>query len=179
MSGLVIVGAGGHAKVVIAIARSFGFEVEAAYDDDESKWGTYLMGVPVKGPIAAVAGSGHAAVLAIGDNRKRKELAEGLGLDFRSLVHPRAWVEPTAKVGVGTVVGAGAVIGVDVRIGAQVIVGQGATVDHDVVIEDYVHLGPGTHLSPMVKVGAGAWLQVGVSAAVGAKVRGWEVYSLD
>ena len=47
---IVVVGAGGHAKVVIATVRAAGGDVVAAYDDDQSRWGQKILGVPVKGP---------------------------------------------------------------------------------------------------------------------------------
>ena len=52
---IVVVGAGGHAKVVIATLRAAGGDVAAAYDDDQRRWGTKILGVEIRGPVSTEA----------------------------------------------------------------------------------------------------------------------------
>ncbi len=168
---LVVVGAGGHAKVVVATARAAGFEIEAVLDDDRSKWGADLLGVPVSGPVDRF--SSRPGVLAVGDNRNRRDLAARLDLEWATLIHPSAWVDASASLGPGTVVLAGAVIQPEARLGSQVIVNTSASIDHDCALGDFVHVGPGARLAGQVKVGTGALLGVGSSLLPGISVGAW------
>ena len=71
-----MIGAGGHAKVVVASARAAGLRVGAIADDARERWGVHLLGVPVAGPTGPVLEDPEAeVVLAIGDNRVRRRLA--------------------------------------------------------------------------------------------------------
>ena len=108
---IVVIGAGGHAKVVISTLRTNDCSIGAVFDDDSSLWGTELLGVPVRGPIAMADQSEfELGIIAIGDNAVRKRIAHRLNLRWLTVVHSAAWVDPDAKLGTGTVVFPGAVI---------------------------------------------------------------------
>src|SRR5262245_59595720 len=128
---LIVVGAGGHAKVVVATARAAGFQVTAVVDDAADRWGSTVLGVGVSGPTENALGDPDAeVVLAIGDNAARRRLAAAARCRFTSVVHPSAVVDPTARLGAGSVVFAGAVIQADAVIGRHAIVNTGASIDH-------------------------------------------------
>lgn len=168
-----VVGAGGHAKVVIATLQAAGVEVGGAWDDAVHRVGRTVLGVPVYGPIEA-APAEASLVVAIGSNAGRKAVAARLrGRTFVSIVHPAAVVHPSATLGPGTVVFAGAVLQPEVRLGAHVIVNTGASVDHDCVLEDFVHVAPGVHLAGNVSLREGAFLGIGSSAVPGCEVGAW------
>lgn len=169
---LVLIGAGGHAKVVLAAAKAAGFAVEALYDDDPSRWGGEVLGAPVRGPVSSLE-EGTPAVLAIGSNEARKRLAARHRFEWQTVVHPMAWIHESVALGPGTVVFAGAVVQPEAKLGAHVIVNTGATVDHDCEIGDYAHLAPGTHLAGNVAVGEGAFLGVGAAAIPGISIGAW------
>lgn len=169
---IVLIGSGGHAKVVLAAARAAGLEVEALYDDDERRWGARVLGAPVKGPASSIE-KGTPAVLAIGSNEARKRVADELALSWMTVVHPRAWVHESVTLGEGTVIFAGAVLQPDTVVGRHVIVNTGATVDHDGRIGDFVHLAPGTHLAGNVTVAEGAFLGVNTGVIPGRFIGGW------
>lgn len=179
MSGLSIIGAGGHAKVVIATARAIGdVALAGVLDDDPARTGGEVLGVPVRGAIdvETVRRLGVTrAVLAIGGNRARAEVAARLAghVAWATLVHPSAVVDPTARLGEGVVVFAGAVIQPDAVIGRHAIVNTGATVDHDCVIGDFAHIAPGVHLAGNVHVGEGALLGIGSCAIPGSRIGAW------
>ncbi len=173
-----VIGAGGHAKVVIATLRAAGFAVAAAFDDDPARHGTEILGVPVRGPASAAAALGlRRAVLAVGDNRARRRLAEALGAghEWVTAVHPAAWVDPDARLGAGTVVFAGAVVQPGAEVGAHAIVNTAASIDHDCRVGDFVHLGPGSRLCGGVSVGEGVLAGVGCSVAPGIAIGAWAV----
>jgi len=158
-----VIGAGGHAKVVISTLQASGQTVGAIFDDDARKWQTTILGVGVRGPISALMETNYrAAIITIGNNGVRERVSEQLkNLEWLTAIHPQAYVHPSAHIAGGTVIFAGAVIQPDVIIGSHVIVNTGATVDHDCVLGDYVHLAPGAHLAGGVKVGRGSFLGIG------------------
>lgn len=172
---LVMVGAGGHAKVALALARTLGYEVVAIQDDDEDKHGSALGGVPVVAAFHEVPGTDACLViLALGDNRARQRLAT-LGPIAPALVHPHAWVAPDVQLGAGTLIFAGAVVQPGARIGEHVIVNTGATVDHDCEIGSFAHVAPGVNLSGGVRVAEGALLGVGSAVVNGVRIGRWAV----
>ncbi len=174
LGSLLIIGAGGHAKVVLAAARTAGWRVIGLLDDNPRQQGRNVLGVPVRGGIdMADELAADAAVLAIGDNRVRKRLAEQLHLSWATVVHPTAWIDPSVQLGEGAVVMAGAVIQPDTRIGRHAIVNTGARIDHDCRIADHVHVAPGTALAGSVRVGEGTFIGIGASVIPGIAIGAW------
>lgn len=169
-----VIGAGGHAKVVIAALLSTGLSVHAVYDDDPDKWNTSLLGHPVVGPISRLAGMQGSAFIAIGDNRKRWEIAKHFPqLSWISVIHPNACVHFSAQIGAGTVICAGCVVQPDTVIGKHVIVNTSSSIDHDCRIEDFAHITPGTHLSGGVSIGKGTLVGTGSSIVPGVRIGQW------
>lgn len=170
-----IIGAGGHAKVVISTLQAAGMTVKGIYDDDPGKWGQEVLGTPVLGPLKELNYLNRApAVLGIGNNRTRKSLVLRFGhLQWVSVIHPTAYVHESAKIGIGTVIFAGAVIQPSVSIGKHCIINTGATVDHDCALGDFVHVAPGVHLAGNVSLDEGVFLGIAASAAPGTHVQEW------
>lgn len=176
---LVVVGAGGHAKVVISTARAVGYTTIRVVDDNRSTWGSKVLGADVGEGVGEALGNENATVvLAIGLNQTRVLRARDAKCQFAILVHPFTFVDSTARLGAGTVVFAGAIIQPDATLAQQVIVNTSASVDHDCRIGIGCHLAPGSRLAGNVVldegafVGAGALvipsIRVGAYATVGA-----------
>jgi UDP-perosamine 4-acetyltransferase len=172
-----VIGAGGHAKVVISTLLAAGDNVQAIFDDDPRKWGESLLGIPVAGATSELGRLTSArAVIAIGDNASRRRLAKRFQrVDWVTVVHPSATVHPSVQLGPGTVVFAGTVIQPATVIGAHGIINTGATVDHDCLIEDYAHIAPGAHLGGGVRLGEGGFLGIGSTVSPGVMVGRWTV----
>jgi sugar O-acyltransferase (sialic acid O-acetyltransferase NeuD family) len=171
---VVLVGAGGHAKVVLATLRACGCEVAFVVDDDTAKQGTEWLGLPVVAPEGRLGSA--PAILGIGNNEQRARFARRFeSTTWAQAVHPRAFVDPTASIGAGTVVFAGAVVQAGARIGRHAIVNTGATVDHDCVVGDFVHVCPGVHLAGGVVVGEGAFLGIGSVAKPAVHIGAWSI----
>jgi UDP-perosamine 4-acetyltransferase/acetyltransferase EpsM len=180
---VLVIGAGGHAKVVIDVLRACGWEVYALFDDDVQKQGVPFYGIPVRGLTAdalAYAAQHNVSrfIVAIGNNAVRQKAAarlEAQGLQAVTAVHPSAVLAPSVRIEAGTVVMPGVCINADTRIGHHVIINTRASVDHDCVIADGVHIGPGSTLCGGVKVGAGTLIGAGSAltpgVAVGSNVR--------
>lgn len=177
---ILIIGAGGHAKVVIDVARAAGFEPVAALDP--AAVGDDCNGVKVVGDdnLAAemFADGIHAVAVAIGDNRLRCRIAKRLGaigFIFPALVHPSAVISGSAKIGGGTVVMPNAVVNADASVGDFVIVNSAAVVEHDCVLGRGAHVAPGTRLGGCVSVGCGALVGIGSAVRPGASIGDYAV----
>jgi sugar O-acyltransferase (sialic acid O-acetyltransferase NeuD family) len=169
LNGLLIIGAGGHGKVVADTALLLGWTNVAFLDDQAGTLGSPL-GLPIVGTLDDLAEQGRAfsrAIVAIGDAKLRLDLIDRCrraGLEVVSILHPMAFVSKFASIGPGCVAFAQSAINVDVTLGAACIVNTGATVDHDCVIGDGVHICPGAHLAGNVRVGDRSW--IGIAATI-------------
>ena len=145
---LIVIGAGGHGKVLIATARAAGQQVIRVLDDDPLRIGNEFCGLTVEGPIkSALTNSAEAEVIvAIGDNRARSLLAASIGLPFATIVHPFSWISSDVKLKEGTVVFAGAVVQSSARIGRHCVLNTSCSVDHACSIGDFAQIAPEAHM---------------------------------
>lgn len=173
--GVVILGAAGHAKVVIEAFHAAGDAVAlcigTSLDPD------LLLEVPVirdEAELPRLRAQGfRRAFVAIGANKLREKLGrklDELGFELVSIVHPRAWFSPSARLGRGVVIMAGAVVNACASIGDLSIINTGATVDHDCVIGRAAHVAPQCGLAGCVTVGDGAMLGVGTKVIPGIRI---------
>ena len=168
MDQLLIIGAGGHGRVVADIARLTGRYQHIAFADDADISSSGGYPVICKTEEAAQRIGDWDMVVAIGNNAVRKRLSEQLaacGARLATLIHPTAVVAAGVPIGPGSVVMANAVINCGSTVGKGVIVNTAATVDHDNVIGDYVHISPGVHLGGTVTVGNEVWLCIGAAVS--------------
>ena len=158
-----LIGAGGHAKVILALLEALGRKCLGIYDDNEQRYGTTLLGVPVIGTVREIPDRCDiSAVIAIGDNATRKRIAEIFrNICWATLIHPHSWVHGSVKIDKGSVVFAGAVVQPDTRIGKHSIVNTSASVDHDCQIGDFCHIAPGCHLAGGVHINNLTFIGVG------------------
>lgn len=181
---LLILGAGGHAKVLAETALAAGVAHQLAFLDDRPLGS--LLGWPVLGPLALAPSAKlrqqwPQAAVAIGHAATRLrwlQQLESLGYALPPIVHPTAVLSPSAVVGPGSVLFAQAVVQACSQLGRGVIVNTAASVDHDAQLADGVHVCPGAHLAGEVRVGARSWigigacvlqqLQIGADVTVGA-----------
>ncbi|MBC2722199.1 acetyltransferase [Desulfosporosinus sp.] len=168
MAELIIIGMGGHSKVVTDIARLNGYKILGYLDDDEQTARELYLGRVETLPRWVK--DGVSFVIAIGNNLVRKAIVEryvGLNLDYVKLVHPAAIIGSGVEILSGSVVMPGAIINADARIGKHVIVNSAAVVDHDCRVEDFAHVAQGAVLAGGVVVESGAVVEVGVRVGRG------------
>ena len=166
---VVIVGAGGHGRVVLEILRRAGTHTPIGFiDADTSRAGTQLDGLPILGPVNMLPKlrrqDVRGAIIAIGDNRVRATYAELVlqsSLELVNAIHPAAIVSPTVRMGVNIVIAAGSIVGTDVHLAESAIVNTGAIVDHECRIGQAVHVSPGVVLAGRVQVEEGAFIGIG------------------
>lgn len=174
---VVIIGAGGHGKVVISTLQDSGFEVVACYDDDSSLHGSRVLNVPVVGKVDQIANIPNChAVIAIGSNHVRKMIAGRFPhVTWITAVHPHSFIHYSVKLGPGTVVFAGAVIQPETEVGDHAIVNTGAMIDHDCRIGHFAHIAPRVALAGGVQINEGTFIGIGSSIIPFIKVGAWTV----
>lgn len=180
MSGVLIVGAGGHGKVVADILLLSGVNLLGFLDDDPQATGSERLGLPVLGRIDEYAcHAPDGLVLGIGSNRVRQAIVQRLGQEASHLwlnaIHPRAIVAESAILGKGVVIAAQAVVNPDTILGDHVIINTSSSVDHDCRINDFAHIAPGSHLAGGVIVEEGASLGIGTSVIPGVRIGQWAI----
>lgn len=162
MHKLVIIGAGGHGKVIADIA------IKTAYKNisfvDDNAFGSCL-GFPIIGTCADIVDDGETDfVLAVGNNGTRKLIAEKYDLPYVTLIHPSAQIGVGVRMDFGTVVMAGAVINPGTVIGRHCIINSCSVVEHDNKLGDFVHISPNAALGGTVSVGN--LTHIGIGATV-------------
>lgn len=161
---VIVLGGGGHAKVVIDCIQCAGDMVVGVLDDNLAI-GSTVLDVPVLGKTADYRKfTDKKFIIAIGNNAVRRRFAESMDVEWYTAVHPRAVVSQYAKLGTGSVVMPNAVINVGAEVGNHCIINTGAIVEHDNRIGDYVHISPAAALGGTVSIGANT--HVGIGAAV-------------
>jgi acetyltransferase EpsM len=181
MLDIVIIGAGGHSKVVADAAIRAGFRVLGFLDDHATV--APLLGYDVIGTVVDFVHNLELrkdllAVVAIGDNRARMHVVEKLGLPrerYTRVIDPSAVVSRHASIAEGTVVLQGAIVNPGTVVGQHVILNTGCTIDHDCKIGSYAHISPGVNLAGGVTVGEGTHLGIGSCVIPGCSVGDWSV----
>jgi sugar O-acyltransferase (sialic acid O-acetyltransferase NeuD family) len=169
MGTLLIVGAGGHGKVVADTAEITGQWDKIVFADvlypELSVAGYWPIVIDSKQLLTDKADFSD-FVVAIGDNATRYKLQLELttaGLNPVNIIHPNAIISRYVEMGKGCVIFAGAVINVDTTIGDACIINTAATIDHDCTLGDSVHISPGVNLAGQVKVDDFSWIGIGAS----------------
>lgn len=159
---VIIVGAGGHGKVIADIVEKRGDAVLGFLDDKppEELIEFHIVG-RVSDMAELAAQQDVSFAMGIGSNRSRKRIMEQYDVPWYTPIHPSAVIGNHVDIGAGTAIMANAVINSGSRIGRGAVINTAATVDHDNVIGDYVHISPGAHLAGMVSVGEGTWIGIG------------------
>ena len=178
---VIVLGAGGHAKVVIDILLKCGRTVLAAADSKPHAAGDRLLGVPLienedyvfehpADMIDLALGVGMPSRDPVAGLRSRRAIAERFmtrGYRFPPLLHPSAVIATGCTIDRGAQIMAGAVLQPMCTIGAFVIVNTGATVDHDCDIGEGSHVAPGVTLGGAVRVGAMTLIGIGSTVRQG------------
>lgn len=173
---LVILGGGGHARVIIDTCRAAGLVIAGVLDRNPPDTPAALLGAAYLGddnrlddPAFVAA---HRFINGVGAQRPRRRLSDRLdsaGAVLATVIHPAAWVSPSATLGAGTLVVAGAIVNAAARIGRSAILNTGCSVDHDNQLGERCQVGPGARLAGTVTagmdvvIGAGAVVIPGVT----------------
>lgn len=163
MEKVVIIGAGGHSKVILDILIKNKINI-VGFLDDNLKKETIINGYPVLGKICNCLDfdDNTSFVIAIGNNQIRKKIATLYNkLEWATVIHPTAVIGNYVNIGKGTVVMANSVINSNSKIGNHCIINTGSIVEHDNFIEDFVHISPGALLGGTVHIGSLTHIGIG------------------
>jgi len=181
MNDILIVGGGGHAKVLATLLKKHEDWNPIGYTDPEDNGP--LLGLPYLGT--------DKVILSLISDKALKHVAIGIGLvdptehragvirkiqamrlSLPSICSPNATINEDVEIGEGSIVMDGAVIQPSVKIGCYSIINTGAIVDHDCTIGDHVHIAPGVTLSGNVNLGDNILVGTAASILHGIKITG-------
>ena len=180
---IVIVGAGGHGRVVLDIIRNnHQFEVAGFIDSNPALQHQIMDGIEVLGDLSLLPrfpelGIGG-AIIAIGDNHIRlsyAEIMEKKGVSLVSAIHPTASIAGNARIGKNVVISAGVNICAHTCIGDSVILNTGCIIDHESKIHAGAHICPGVKLAGHVNIKNSAFVGIGSTIIQGVTVGEWAV----
>ena len=177
---IVVVGGGGHAKVVIDAAKKARKIPICGIVDGKLRKGISVMGVRVLGDDAALRDlfengvrKAFIGVGSVGNSDVRKNIYRNLkkiGFILPVIKHPSAVVAASVKVGEGAFIAAGTVINPCVKIGKNAIINTRASIDHDCRLGDFVHVAPGVTISGAVSVGEETHIGTGANIINNVKI---------
>lgn len=172
MEKILVVGGGGHAKVIVSLLKKINRYCIAGYVDKADHGD--ILGVVFLGQDdvldelyenqnikKAVLGVGS-----VGDNSIRIRLQKkvsSIGFAFPDIISPAAIINEGTSVGNGTVIMDGVVINSGAKIGDFAIVNTNASIDHDTEIGNFVHIAPGATVSGGVKIGNNSFIGAGAT----------------
>ncbi|WP_316838237.1 acetyltransferase [Pedobacter nutrimenti] len=166
-----IIGASGHAKVIIDTLVLNKQDILGIWDDNED---LKVLDFAVNGNVSAFKNQiGQKVVIAIGNNKTRKLIAEQLYAEFGIVVHPSSVISSSAVLSEGTVVMPNVTVNSLAKIGKHVILNTNSSVDHDCRIGDFVHISPQAGLAGNVDVGEGTHIGIGACIIQGVKIGRW------
>ena len=165
MNRLIIIGAGGHGKVIADNALKNGY-TDICFVDDSATG--ECMGFPIIGKcndLESLNDGKSDFVIGIGNNATRKLIAEKYKVNWVAIIHPSAQIAVNVSIDKGTVVMAGAVVNACASIGTHCIINTCAVVEHDNVLEDYVHVSPNATLGGTVHIGENTHIGIGATVS--------------
>lgn len=173
---IIVLGAGGHAKVLIDALLIQKANILGIVDEDLTKVGTSIFGVPIIGNDASVLAYSATSVSlvngigSIGSTNERRRIFvqfKDKGYDFFTVIHPSAIIASGVKLAEGVQIMAGAIIQTGCIIGKNTIINTKASIDHDGEIKEHVHIAPGATISGGAKVDEGTHFGTGAVAVQG------------
>ena len=167
MKRLVVIGAGGHGRVVADVAQKMKCYDEVFFLDDGEL--QECIGLRIKGNVSSAGNyisENTDFFVAIGNSKIRESVMDDLqkkGAKFPVLIHPSAVIGACVQIGEGSVVMAGAVVNPCVKLGKGTIVNTCCSIDHDCIIGNYSHVSVGSHLAGHVVIGEHTWIGIGAT----------------
>lgn len=174
---IIMLGAGGHARVLQETLAELGIELAGYIAPAGSE--SQLLGVPWLGddsqladldPRAVELVNGVGSVRAPQLRREVYQAAKRAGFRFRTVVDASARVKNTARLGEGVQVLVGAIVGTGVVLSEDVIINSGAIIDHDCVMEAHCHISPGAIVAGGVRVGEVSHIGLGARVIQGVTI---------
>jgi sugar O-acyltransferase (sialic acid O-acetyltransferase NeuD family) len=165
----ILIGGGGHARVVSSIIEDQeDAQLEGFFDPNPKL--KFLDGIENLGVYTPEFSPNALAIIAIGDNAIRQKLTKTIKHSFGRLVHPTAAIDRLCSLDVGTVVMHQACIQRGTQIGKHGIINTASSIDHDCVLGDFVHIAPNATLCGGVHIGHGTLIGAGTTIIPNIKI---------
>ncbi len=170
--GCLILGCGGHGRVVLDIlVQAKRYQPVGFVDSNRSLAGRRIDGLKVLGepddlPAIRKSLGVECAIVAVGDNGARRELADRLDaweFELINAIHPSANLARNVNVGRNIVIAAGALVCAHCQIGDSVILNTGCIIDHESLIGTGTHICPGARVAGRVAIESGAFVGIGAT----------------
>ncbi len=172
-----VIGAGGHARVVGSILHANGMNIHGFLDDNYTVDSVEIIKhAPLVGKPEDITNYQphlHEIFIAIGDNQKRRQFfhcASVAGYELPSLTHPSALIESDCSIGKASQICIGAILATEVAIAEGVIVNSGSSIDHECKVGAFTHIAPGAILAGRVTVGKEVFVGIGAKIAQGLHI---------
>lgn len=175
---VVVVGGGGHAKVLASVLRKLGY-ILVGYTDPEDRGSILGMSyLGNDGILRELVGGGLGVLAAIGVGKVdasdfRSRLAsqvQALGYRFPPIVSPQAILNEEVEFGDGAAVFDGAVVNSGTVVGRLCIINTNSTVEHDCRLGENIHIAPGATISGGVTIGDHCFIGAGSTLVQGTTV---------
>ncbi len=172
---LIIIGVGGHGRVVLDAARE-GQLLVKGFIDTIAKCGDVVNGCTVLGNNELLDDieflEAHTFIVAIGNQESRRKLSLLLleRASLATVIHPRSTLSKSVSIGAGTAIIAGAIVNANAKVGRFCILNTSCTIDHDNTIADGVQICPGVHLAGKVKCGEDVFIGTGATVIPGISI---------
>ncbi len=180
MQNIIIIGASGHAKVVIDnIEKELKYKIIGLIDpklrNDSEFFGYKILGKDEDLPVIIKKYNIFGGIIAIGDNRKRylvyKKICELIPhFNFVNAIHPDSQIARGGYIDIGTVIMAGAIINSDVKIGPFCILNTNSSIDHDSIMGEFSSLAPNSSLGGNVTIGSFSAISLGANILHGISI---------
>ena len=173
MENIVIIGSGGHAKVIIDIVEKAGLYHIVGLLNKSPKKNKKILGYDLLGkeedlPKFVKTHAIKGIIIAVGDNFTREKVVEIAKekcpeIVFFSAIHPNASIAPDVSIGQGTVIMAGVSINATSSIGEFCILNTNSSLDHDSQMADFSSLAPGVTVGGECQIGAYSAINIGAT----------------
>ena len=181
MKDIVIIGAGGHAKVVADIIlkrkQLLGDKVNIiGFLDDNLEKIQYdtIFGIPILGGTNLVEKfkcKNYEYIIAVGNNFLRRKIVDmHSDVKYYTAIHPESIIGNEVQIGEGTVVMANTVINSYTKVGKHCILNTSCVIEHDNFIESYVHISPNATLCGNVSINRYSWIGAGATIIQNKKI---------
>lgn len=176
MEKVFVIGAGGHAKVIVDILQqNMEYEVVGLIDQQGTGgfWNIPVIGSDEDLPRLRAEMNVNKAFVALGNGKLRKLVTSKVlaaGYTLINVISKYSTISNRVKLGTGIAIMPGAVINADVVIGDGCIINTNASLDHEDIVGNYTHIAPGSALSGKISVGRQCLLGTGCRVIDGIKI---------
>ncbi len=176
MDKLIIIGGGGHSRVLADILKEMGSREVIGFTDSTAREVPGVGYIGDDGEIEKYKIDKVQLVNGVGSVRRPERRQEvygkfkSLGYRFFSVIHPRSIISSRVHLGEGVQIMGGVVINTGAQIEENVIINTSASVDHDCIIGAHSHIAPGVTLCGEVKIGRGCHIGTGSKIIQGVTI---------